>query len=477
MKKSFSLILCLSVLMLSLSTISLAAHENSLIITETVEDSWIVDVTGEALPEISDSADKKYYLQGQEYALHYDAYSQLDQAQKVMYDAVVENVGKLSFTINFADGVFAYSNFNQGYFTELMNALCTDRPDVFYYAGYSIGNGKLHSNGKYIKSMTYNVGVYDTSYYTSSNLPGYYNALMSKVNSLASAGTFNMTNRYNFIKSVHDYLAGTVYYPDLNSSDYKMSAHDAYGALVEGRAVCQGYSDAVKLICDYYGIPCVCISGTSDGVGHMWNAIQMEDGKWYFVDLTWDDQGSYGIYYDFFLVGSKSTNTYFGGKQFSVEHVNDADLCLPNLQYATTAYNRTQNHNTLFMGTYNSRYDADFGYLYLSVFDYLKTPVFYNGMSSDASPVQGNSFTVNDNGTSRVITSIIVGDPNGDGRLNASDYRITKNRLLSADNSVYDSESAACDVNGDGVVDALDLAQLHLVECDGITTVTNFELG
>ncbi|MBR5441375.1 MAG: hypothetical protein IKV44_00330, partial [Clostridia bacterium] len=234
------------------------------------------------------------------------------------------------------------------------------------------------------------------------------------------------------------------------------------------------YSDAVKLICDYYGIPCVCISGTSGGGGHMWNAIQMEDGKWYFIDVTWDDQGMYGTYDDFFLIGSDTRDTYFGGELFKESHVNDADLCLPNLQYATTAYNRTQNHNTLFMGTYNSRYDADFGYRYLSVFDYLKTPVFYNGMSADATPVQGNSFTVNDNGTTRVVTSIIVGDPNGDGRLNASDYRIAKNRLLSADNSAYDSESAACDVNGDGVVDALDLALLNLGK-SGITT--NYELG
>ena len=140
-----------------------------------------------------------------------------------------------------------------------------------------------------------------------------------------------------------------------------MSAHDAYGALVEGRAVCQGYSDAVKIICDYYGIPCVCISGTSDGGGHMWNAIQMEDGKWYFVDLTWDDQES-SIYYDFFLIGSDTRDTYFGGYKFYESHVNDPVLVLPNLQYAITAYNKTQNHNTLSSGD-NSARNSDLTFL------------------------------------------------------------------------------------------------------------------
>lgn len=462
MKRLISLILCMCFFALSLSAVSLAAHEESLIITEYFEDSWIVDVTGENLSDFSDYSDLKYYLQGQEYALHYDAYSQLDTAQKIIYDAVVANPGKISIKITFSDGVFNYqNNWNQEYFTGVMDALCADRPDIFYYAGYSISNANLYSNGKYIQTITYNCGVYDTSYYTSTNLPGYYNKLMSKVDSLVAAETFDLSNRYNFIKSVHDYLAKTIYYPDLNSSDYKKSAHDAYGALVEGRAVCQGYSDAVKLICDYYGIPCVCISGSSNGVGHMWNAIQMEDGKWYFVDLTWDDQES-RIYYDFFLIGSDTRDTYFGGYKFSESHVNDPVLALPNLQYAKTKYIEA-NHFTKFSGTYNSSYNEENGFLSLSIFDYLKTPVYYNGMNTEISPYQGCSFSVKDSsGATKTVTTIVVGDPDGDNLLTEYDYEIAKDTLLSGDNVSDDIESAACDVNCDGVVDALDLALINM---------------
>ncbi len=476
MKRLFSLILCLSILMISLGTVSLAAHEQSLIITETFEDSWIVDVKGENLPEISDTVDKKYYLHDTAFAYHYDAYSQLDTAQKIIYDAVVANPGKLSITINFADGVFDYNkNWNQEYFTEVMNALCTDRPDIFYYAGYSIGGGAFHSNVKYVKTLNYNCGVYDESIYTSSNLTAYYNTLMAKVPQVP----VDTSNRYNFIKSLHDYLAENVYYPDLNTSDYVMSAHDAYGALIEGRAVCQGYSDAVKLICDYYSIPCVCISGTANGGGHMWNAIQMEDGKWYLMDLTWDDQ-DHKTYYDFFLVGTQSTNTYFGGQKFSTEHINDADLALPNLQYAATAYNRNQNMYTLFSGTLDSPYfNENNNFLYFSFLAMLNngisTKIYYNGIYTGAEASHGVEFQIKDsNENVSDCTAVIVGDPSGDGQLTRDDYDVAIEYVLSGDSQADNSTAGKCDVNGDGYVDALDLALMHLVESDNIKNVTDF---
>ena len=59
MKRLFCLLLCISVLFVSMGTISLAVYEDSLIITKCIEDSWIVDVKGENLPEISDFDNKK----------------------------------------------------------------------------------------------------------------------------------------------------------------------------------------------------------------------------------------------------------------------------------------------------------------------------------------------------------------------------------------------------------------------------------
>ena len=73
--------------------------------------------------------------------------------------------------------------------------------------------------------------------------------------------------------------------------------NDAYGALVEGRAVCGGYTAAAKLLFDMAGLTSTVVSGTAkdrDGrESHIWNAVSLEDG-WYYIDVTWDDPVSGG---------------------------------------------------------------------------------------------------------------------------------------------------------------------------------------
>ena len=71
-------------------------------------------------------------------------------------------------------------------------------------------------------------------------------------------------------------------------------AFTAYGALTDGNVVCEGYSRSMQLLCSYAGIPCTLIRGTSAGVGHMWDAVNI-DGNWYHIDLTWCD-GSQPVY-------------------------------------------------------------------------------------------------------------------------------------------------------------------------------------
>lgn len=62
--------------------------------------------------------------------------------------------------------------------------------------------------------------------------------------------------------------------------------YTAYGALVEGDAVCQGYALAYKLLLDRCGVDCKVVS--SDRMNHVWNLVEI-DRNWYHVDATWDD--------------------------------------------------------------------------------------------------------------------------------------------------------------------------------------------
>lgn len=75
-------------------------------------------------------------------------------------------------------------------------------------------------------------------------------------------------------------------------------AHTAYGSLVGGQAVCDGYSGAFQLLCNYAGIESATIIGHAnwDGMNskardnHAWNLVTLPSGS-YYCDATWDDNG------------------------------------------------------------------------------------------------------------------------------------------------------------------------------------------
>lgn len=83
--------------------------------------------------------------------------------------------------------------------------------------------------------------------------------------------------------------------------------------------VCSGYAAAFKMLCDGLGIPCVTVTGrVSENTGHRWNYVQLEDGKWYAVDVTYDDRNDDGANLTkWLLVGGK---TVVNGKEFLDTH-------------------------------------------------------------------------------------------------------------------------------------------------------------
>ncbi len=108
-----------------------------------------------------------------------------------------------------------------------------------------------------------------------------------------------LPNAYEKVLAVHDYLCNTAYYC---LDEYY--SHTAYGALVTHYAVCDGYSLAVQRFMDVLNIPCRIALGEKNGEPHAWNLVML-DGKWYHLDVTWDDH-RIGILRDNFLVGSKN---------------------------------------------------------------------------------------------------------------------------------------------------------------------------
>jgi len=75
-------------------------------------------------------------------------------------------------------------------------------------------------------------------------------------------------------------------YAENKTQDY---IYYAYGPLIQGTGVCEGYAEAARLLFDAVGIESVFVSGTvDDNIPHAWNIVNI-GGNWYQLDITWDD--------------------------------------------------------------------------------------------------------------------------------------------------------------------------------------------
>lgn len=103
----------------------------------------------------------------------------------------------------------------------------------------------------------------------------------------------NTKDEYEIELFLHDQIALGCTYSDQAAAagfDAFPNAFNAYGALVEGQAVCEGYSRALQLLLKRQGISCALVTGISleNNEQHMWNLVRI-NGQDYYVDPTWND--------------------------------------------------------------------------------------------------------------------------------------------------------------------------------------------
>ncbi|WP_022762514.1 InlB B-repeat-containing protein [Butyrivibrio sp. AD3002] len=148
-----------------------------------------------------------------------------------------------------------------------------------------------------------------TSYGSSTKLYNHYVYLKSEVPSYDQAKFNQMTaelqaKRRNILSdssvqnaagiigkelAVHDKLI------DINTYDYECANTDnhydigqtAYGALVKGTSVCEGYAMGLVYLLEGIDVDSMVVIGNAGGL-HAWNIVKI-DGSWYETDPTWDD--------------------------------------------------------------------------------------------------------------------------------------------------------------------------------------------
>ncbi len=112
------------------------------------------------------------------------------------------------------------------------------------------------------------------------------------------------TDTYSLVLTLHDTIIDRMTYAyksDGTTPEDAAWAHSIVGYFTHDKGVCETYAETFSLFLYYYGIDNIMVSGTAGGP-HAWNLVQMDDGRYYWFDVTWDDQPTQpgGRIYDYF---------------------------------------------------------------------------------------------------------------------------------------------------------------------------------
>lgn len=201
-----------------------------------------------------------------------------------LYDVIAAGLASQAETIDIRAYGVQYTAADREFLLNLYARVVNDHPALFYCeSGYSFS----YNSQNVITTLK--------PKYNSLSGSSYQTAFQNAVQK-ALAQVNNSMSDLEKALVLHDYLAvncrynwyvgaylGTPTY-DKNKVDRKV--YNAYGALVQGDPVCQGYALAYKHLLDLCNIPAVVV--TSDAINHAWNLVQI-GGEWYHVDITWDD--------------------------------------------------------------------------------------------------------------------------------------------------------------------------------------------
>jgi len=124
---------------------------------------------------------------------------------------------------------------------------------------------------------------------------------------LASSLTQNAENKFDEVRAIYDYITITFYYDDVQIDDDRVYQDDALTLSRRQIAICEGYANLFVALCRARKIPSTVEFGLgkdsyvfftdsdfqkSEVSNHAWAAVFI-DGKWLFVDPTYDNENSF----------------------------------------------------------------------------------------------------------------------------------------------------------------------------------------
>lgn len=188
------------------------------------------------------------------------------------------------------------------------------------------------STSYYTKDSTdYMTITYTYTYYTTSEQEA---ALDEKVDEVLTDLDVTNKNDYQKIRATYDYICEhTVYdYDNLEDDEYKLK-YTAYAALIDGKAVCQGYALLFYRLALELGVDSRLISGTGNGGAHGWNITELND-VYYNLDTTWDageSEYSYFLKCDANFKGHERDEEYATEEFYASYPMAEEDYVIPEI--------------------------------------------------------------------------------------------------------------------------------------------------
>ena len=160
--------------------------------------------------------------------------------------------------------------------------------DLFKIMDNATKDGSYDGCEIYAMRYEYEPSAYGYKVHLHLSEPSRFGSFMTEWRVKQIASHFEDLDDYEKIKGVHDYL--------VLLNRYFPTEGGAYSALFKGRSSCSGYAFSFYAIMRELGVPVTLETGSS----HAWNRVQL-NGKWYNIDVTWDDNGVDEISYNYFL--------------------------------------------------------------------------------------------------------------------------------------------------------------------------------
>lgn len=338
-----------------------------------------------------------------------------------------------------------------------LSALMDDHPEMFWVGNFDWGymyEGTAYTDGTADIRLVGLAVQFDLpeGYASWNAVKTAYDQMMQVAGSVQITGA----NRFEQLKAIHDWIAKRVDYD--TEFAYATSYYATSVFLAPYITVCEGYAEAFKMLCDRAGIPCIVVVGDA-GEPHAWNYVKMEDGNWYAVDVTWDDQnyenGDDLIFYDFFLRGANSTEIFFHDENeaataFKNSHKPLGDRYGDGSIYKLSYPALAEEGYTRMLLAPNSQATVDKSNMTVyipegtDINDAFLIPEGYLG-AIDKDPAS----------IFQIAVPLTYGDVNGDGKVTAVDARWVL-QAASGTRQLNEVQQVLANVNGDSKITAVD---------------------